>query len=68
MASGKRVTCWAVQKANIAAMTKSRSRTDRVTERLLESRREQLASQPAPTPPAEITRRLARLPNLGRVS
>lgn len=62
-ASGKRVTCWAVQKTNIAAMTENRSRTYRVTDRLLETRREQLADYPTPTPPAEITRCLARIPN-----
>ena len=62
LASGQHVTCWAVQKTNIAAMTHRHSRTDRVTEQLLQTQGEQLADLPAPTP-AQITRRLARIPN-----
>lgn len=62
MVSGQPITCWAVQKTNVAAMTKSRSRTDRVSERLLATRQEQLAVHPAARPPAEVTRRPARIP------
>ena len=60
--SGKRVACWAVQKTNIAAMTHSRSRTDRVTERLLQTQGERLAVHPTLTATAQITRRVARMP------
>jgi hypothetical protein len=62
LTSGKRITAWAVQKANAAAMFNQRSRTDQVTEWLLKARRERVAVLPTPAPQPVVIRQLARIP------
>jgi hypothetical protein len=62
LTSGKRITAWAVQKANAAAMFNKKSRTDWVTEWLLKTRSERLAALPTAAPKGVVIRQLARIP------